>query len=78
MKKNMGTADRAIRAGLALAVAALYFTGRLSGTTGIVLLVIAIVFLLTSLVGTCPGYLPFGISTCGRRQSATSGGGSTG
>jgi hypothetical protein len=63
MIKNMGTADRVIRILIALAVAVLYFTHRISGTLAIVLGIVAIVFLLTSLVGSCPGYLPFGLST---------------
>lgn len=63
MTKNMGNADRAIRTILALGVAALYFTGRISGTLAIVLGVIAVVFLATSFIGWCPAYLPFGWST---------------
>jgi hypothetical protein len=66
MTKNMGTADRAIRTVLALIVAGLYFTGRISGIVGIVLLVIAAVFLVTSLFAWCPGYLPFRFSTRAR------------
>ncbi len=68
--KNMGTADRAIRTLLALAVAALYFTGRISGTLAIVLGVLAVVFLATSLIGWCPAYLPFGWSTCRKDAGA--------
>ena len=63
MNANMGTADRVIRVLIALGVAALYFTGKVSGTVAIVLGIVAIVFLLTSLSGWCPGYLPFGFST---------------
>jgi hypothetical protein len=63
MKKNMGTVDRTIRIVLALVVAVLYFTGRISGTLAIVLGIFAIAFLLTSLVGSCPAYLPFRLST---------------
>lgn len=63
MKANMGTVDRALRAVVAIVVAVLYFTGQISGTAAIILGVIAIVFLLTSLVGTCPAYLPFKFST---------------
>lgn len=59
----MGTADRLIRTFVALIVAVLYFTGIISGVTATVLGVLAIVFLLTSLVGTCPLYLPVGLST---------------
>jgi Inner membrane protein YgaP-like, transmembrane domain len=63
MKVNMGTADRVIRFLIVVAIAALYFTHRIGGTIAIVLGVIAVVFLVTSMVGFCPGYLPFGIST---------------
>jgi hypothetical protein len=63
MKKNMGTADRIIRTILAIVVAILYFTDQITGTAAIVLGIIAIVFLLTSLVGFCPLYAPFRLST---------------
>lgn len=63
MKKNMGTIDRVIRVVIALVVAALYFTGQISGTAAIILGILAVVFLLTSLVSTCPLYMPFGLST---------------
>ncbi len=63
MKLNMGTADRVIRTLIALVIGALYFTGQIGGTVGIVLLVVAILFLVTGLVGFCPGYLPFKFST---------------
>lgn len=64
MKKNMGTADRVIRVILAILFGALYFTETVTGTFGIVLLVLGVVFILTSLVGFCPLYAPFGIRTC--------------
>lgn len=64
MKPNMGTADRLIRTVIALAIVALLLSGRLSGTLAIVLGVVAMVFLVTSAVARCPGYLPLGISTC--------------
>lgn len=64
MKKNMGNADRIIRVLAAAAIGVLYYANILTGTLGIVLLVLAGVFLLTSVVGYCPLYKPFGISTC--------------
>jgi len=64
MKKNMGSADRMIRAIIAIILGALYFTGTIAGTAGLVLVVIAIVFLLTSFLGLCPLYTVFGIKTC--------------
>jgi len=63
MTKNMGTADRIIRFLFAVAVAILYFTGVISGTLAIILGVLAVVFLLTSIIGFCPLYAPFKFST---------------
>jgi hypothetical protein len=64
MKKNMGTADRIVRILVAVLVSVLYFTGVISGTLGVVLLVVGVIFLLTSFVSFCPIYAPFGLSTC--------------
>ncbi len=64
MKKNMGTLDRNIRLLVAVLFIVLYFTKVVTGTWGIVLLVLALVFALTSFISFCPLYLPFGISTC--------------
>ena len=66
MKRNMGLADRIIRIALALVVAVLYLTNQLSSAAAIILGVLAVVFLLTGIVGVCPLYLPFGISTSRR------------
>ena len=63
MTKNMGTADRVVRTLLALAIAVLYFTGKISGTLAIVLGVVAVAFVLSSLVEWCPSYPLFGFST---------------
>ena len=62
--KNMGKADRIIRVIIAVVVGILFYTKVITGTLAIVLLIFAGVFLLTSLVSTCPLYLPFGIKTC--------------
>jgi len=64
MTKNMGSADRIIRVIIAAIVSFLYFNGTISGTLGIVLLVLAAVFVLTSVISFCPLYAPFGIKTC--------------
>ena len=63
MKKNMGSIDRTVRTIIAVIVAVLYFTGAISGTVALILGILAAVFLLTSFIGTCPLYLPFGLST---------------
>lgn len=64
MKKNMGSTDKVIRIVIAAIIAVLYFTDNISGTLGIVLLVLAGVFVLTSFISFCPLYAPFGLSTC--------------
>jgi predicted ABC-type exoprotein transport system permease subunit len=64
MKKNMGNSDRIIRLLIAAVIAVLYFTNILTGTVGIVLLVFAGIFTLTSLVGFCPLYKLVGLNTC--------------
>ena len=69
MKKNMGSADKIIRLMIAAIVAILYFTNVLTGTVGIVMLVLAGVFVLTSLISFCPLYAPFGLSTCRTKKS---------
>ena len=63
MKPNMGTVDKVVRILFAIVIAGLYFTNIISGTLAIVLLVLAGVLILTSFMGFCPLYLPFGIST---------------
>jgi hypothetical protein len=63
MKQNMGTVDKIIRLVVVAIIAALYFTGQITGTAAIILGVIAVAFLVTSLIGWCPSYVPFGIST---------------
>ena len=67
MKQNMGSTDRIIRVVLAVVVAVLYFTNLISGTAAIILGILAIVLLLTSVVGFCPLYAPFKLSTIGKK-----------
>ncbi|PKQ62231.1 hypothetical protein BZG02_13005 [Labilibaculum filiforme] len=64
MKTNMGKIDRLIRIIVGLVLIALYFTDIISGTIGIIALVIAGMFILTSILGNCPPYGLFGINTC--------------
>lgn len=68
MKKNMGSADKIIRVIIAVIIVILSFTGIITGTLAIVLLVLAGVFVLTSFISFCPLYVPFGISTCAIKQ----------
>ena len=63
MKKNMGTLDRSVRILIAIILGILILTGKISGTLAWVLGIISVVFLLTSIIGWCPLYVPLGIST---------------
>lgn len=63
MKPNMGSLDRTIRILAAVAIGVLYFANVISGTVGIVLLIVAAIFLLTGFMSFCPLYAPFGFST---------------
>lgn len=66
MTTNMGVVDRVIRTVAAVVIAALYFSHVIGGTIAIILGLVAVLFLVTSLVGWCPGYVPFGFSTLRR------------
>ena len=62
-KKNMGTIDRVVRFLVAALIAILYFTDQISGIAAIILGIVAVVFLITSFMSSCPLYLPLKIST---------------
>ncbi len=68
MKTNMGKVDKVLRILTAVIIISLYLTELISGTLAIVLLILAAIFLITSLFGFCPLYLPFGISTNKKEQ----------
>lgn len=63
MINNMGSADKIIRVLIAIILGILFFTGTVEGTWGIILLILGIVFILTSFISFCPLYYPFKIST---------------
>lgn len=63
LKRNIGTLDRIVRLLIAVVIAVLYFTGNLSGLTAIILGIVTAIFVVTGLVGFCPLYVLFGIST---------------
>ena len=64
----MGNADRFIRIFVAVIFAILYLTNTITGTLGIVLLALAIIFMLTSFISFCPLYTVIGVNTCGRKK----------
>lgn len=63
MHKNMGGTDRIVRLilGLAIVAAGVYYKSWWGA--------IGAVPILTAMVGSCPAYLPFGISTMGRKPA---------
>lgn len=63
----MGTTDKIIRIVIAVIFAVLFFTKAVTGVLGIILLILAVMFVLTSLIGFCPLYLPFKINTCRKK-----------
>jgi hypothetical protein len=63
MKRNMSNIDRVVRLVISALFVYLSISGIVSGTLGIVLLVLAGVFTLTALIAFCPLYTPFKLST---------------
>jgi hypothetical protein len=63
MPKNMGMIDRVVRVVLAVLVGVLYLTHQITDLAAIILGIFAVVFVVTSILGFCPLYLPFGFST---------------
>lgn len=68
MKRNMGAVDRTIRILFAVVVLALILMHKLGGIAAIILGILALVFVLTSLFGTCPLYVPLKLSTKKAKQ----------
>lgn len=63
MKKNLGVIDKVVRILIAVVLVVLYFTHTITGTFGIILLILSGILVLTSIIGICPLYVPFGLST---------------
>jgi hypothetical protein len=70
MKKNMGNMDRIIRVIVAAVIAGLYYSNIINGTGAVLLLVLAVIFVLTSFLGYCPLYSLLGIQTCRDKKVA--------
>ena len=66
MVKNMSNIDRGIRIVIAAVFVYLYLSSIVSGVLGFLLMVLALVFLATSIISFCPLYLPFNFSTRNR------------
>ena len=63
MKLNMGSLDRILRLLVTLVVVVLLITGVLKGALAVILGIVAIIFFVTSVIGFCPLYVIFGLST---------------
>jgi K+-transporting ATPase A subunit len=61
--KNIGKSDKIVRVLIAVLFTILFLNQVVTGVMGVILVILAGVFLLTSIVGTCPLYLPFKINT---------------
>ena len=61
--KNMGNFDRISRTIIALVIITLFYNNVISGTFGIVLIILSIVFIATSFMSFCPLYTIFNFST---------------
>jgi K+-transporting ATPase A subunit len=68
MKTNMGSMDRMVRMFTAVILGLSAFTGMITGVWAIVAYAVTAIFILTSLVGFCPLYAVFGISTCSLKK----------
>ena len=69
MQSNMGRADRAVRLVFAAVIAVLLIAGLVKGTAAAVLAVVAALLLITTLLGFCPTYVPFRVSTKGQGKA---------
>lgn len=64
MKRNVGILDRVVRIIIAAILAILYFTEVVTGTLGIIFLIVAAIFLITGAFRFCGAYALFGVNTC--------------
>lgn len=69
MKLNMGSPDRIVRILIAIIIAVLLFTNVVQGALAVILGIIAIIFVVTSVIGFCPLYVLFGLSTKKHKKS---------
>ncbi len=59
----MGTVDKSIRILVAVIIAILFFTKVIEGILAIILLIVAVMFIVTSFISVCPMYPVLGINT---------------
>lgn len=63
MKQNMSNIDKIIRVIVSILLTILFATDVITGAMGWVIIAIAAIFTLTSIIGYCPIYSIFGLST---------------
>ena len=63
MTKNIGNADKTIRVLLAITFIYLYAYEYITGTLGLILMLVTLFFNISSIVGYCPLYAALGINT---------------
>lgn len=68
MKKNLNSTDRIIRVLISLVFAILFFSGTVTGTLGVILLALGVIFTLTSVISFCPIYAMMGLSTSSEKS----------
>jgi len=69
MKANIGSSDKLIRLGLAIVLIVLFYLEIITGTLGMIALIVAFLLTLTSLVNFCPLYSIFKINTAKKSES---------
>jgi hypothetical protein len=68
MKRNVGPVDRWIRFLIGIVLATLFFTQTVTGFAGYIIAFLACSIPLSGLIGYCPFYTLFGVSTCKIKQ----------
>ena len=68
MKANIGSSDKLVRLALAIILIVLFYKEIVTGTLGIVALVLALVLTVTSLINYCPLYSIFKINTGAKKE----------
>jgi hypothetical protein len=63
MTRNMGATDRKIRVVTAMLIGVLLLTDAVDGAAALVLEIVAVTFLMTSVLGVCLAYVPLRITT---------------
>ncbi len=69
MKANIGSSDKLIRLGVAIVLIVLFYLEIITGTLGIIALLVALLLTVTSLINFCPFYSIFKINTAKKKEA---------